>query len=275
MSGQFLFASSSDFSFRAKVLKKFIATFRHLGLHGDKGDIWCMMTNDDKRKAKYQPQKCGCNVWNESVLQVPQLSQAQCLFNAPLHSSPIRAGERKQPKHPSFSHHLATRLHLGCNARSPVTYGYGSKNPLDRPAVIRTSGTRGLRKGAWSRGLQGAKWYDMKCLHESVARPKVTWKGAEIWNRSSKFHGLWINSLKQGRKPNNHKFLTRRYTELVVVWIGLDPGLDRPGPRIEPAFLCMLQLGRSVTRKGQQGEGSKWTPWLLGSLALQQRQLGS
>ena len=27
-------------------------------------------------------------------------------------------------------------------------YGYGSKNPLDRPAVIRTSGTRGLRKGA-------------------------------------------------------------------------------------------------------------------------------
>ena len=34
-------------------------------------------------------------------------------------------------------------------------YGYGSKNRLDRPAVIRTSGTRGLRKGAWSRGLQG------------------------------------------------------------------------------------------------------------------------
>ena len=64
-----------------------------------------------------------------------------------------------------------------------------------------------------------------------------------------------------------------------MVWIGLDPGLDpgldRPGPRIEPTFLCMLQLGCSVTRKGQQGEGSKWTPWLLGSLALQQCQLGS
>ena len=40
-------------------------------------------------------------------------------------------------------------------------HGSGSKNPLDRPAVIRTSGTRGLRKGAWSRGFQGAKWYDM------------------------------------------------------------------------------------------------------------------
>ena len=26
--------------------------------------------------------------------------------------------------------------------------GYGSKNRLDRPAVIRTSGTKGLRKGA-------------------------------------------------------------------------------------------------------------------------------
>ena len=153
-------------------------------------------------------------------------------------------------------------------------YGCGSKNPLDRPAVIRTSGTRGLRKGAWSRGLQGAKWYDMKCLHESVARPKVTWKGGEIWKRSSKFHGLWINSFKQWRKPNNHKFLIRMYTELVVVWIG-SGSVWMPGPRIEPTFLCMLQLGCSVTRKGQQGEGSKWTPWLLGSLALQQCQLGS
>ena len=154
-------------------------------------------------------------------------------------------------------------------------YGYGSKNPLDRPAVIRTSGTRGLRKGAWSRGLQGAKWYNMKCLHESLARPKVTWKGGEIWNRSSKFHGLWINSLKGGRKPNNHKFLTLRYTELVVVWIGSGSVWIRVWIGLEPTFLCMLQLGCSVTRKGQQGEGSKWTPWLLGSLALQQCQLGS
>ena len=38
---------------------------------------------------------------------------------------------------------------------STMSYGYGSKNRLDRPAVIRTSGTRGLRKGAWSRGFQG------------------------------------------------------------------------------------------------------------------------
>ena len=59
----------------------------------------------------------------------------------------------------------------------------------------------------------------------NVAWPKVTWKGGEIWNRSSKFHGLWINSLKQGRKPNNHKFLhgdTRS-------WLWSGSGLDRSG----------------------------------------------
>ena len=66
--------------------------------------------------------------------------------------------------------------------------GYGSKNPLDRPAVIRTSGTRGLRKGTWSRGFQGSNWkitfswYDIICLHESVAWPEVTWKGGEIYS---------------------------------------------------------------------------------------------
>ena len=182
----------------------------------------------------------------------------------------------------SYDHSLAVSIDdTYLSNKSFYIYGYGSKNPLDRPAVIRTSGTRGLRKGAWSRGLQGAKWYDTKCLHESVARPKVTWKGGEIWNRSSKFHGLWINSLKQGRKPNNHKFLTRRHAELVVVWIGSGSVWIRVwiglglGLELNPIFLCMLQLGCSVTRKGQQGEGSKWTPWLLGSLALQQFQLGS
>ena len=38
------------------------------------------------------------------------------------------------------------------------------------------------------------------------------------------------------------------------VWIGLDPGLDQPRPRIGPAFLCMLHLGCSMTGKGRQGE---------------------
>ena len=36
----------------------------------------------------------------------------------------------------------------GCFGQAGSTCGYGSKNRLDRPAVIRTSGTRGLRKGA-------------------------------------------------------------------------------------------------------------------------------
>ena len=52
------------------------------------------------------------------------------------------------------------------------------------------------------------------------------------------------------------------------VWIGLDPGLDRPRPRIGPTFLCMLHLGCSVTRKRTtRWAGSKWTAWLLDSLA--------
>ena len=145
-------------------------------------------------------------------------------------------------------------------------YGYGSKNPLDRPAVIRTSGTRGLRKGAWSRGLQGAKWYDMKCLQESVARPKVTWKGGEIWNRSSKFHGLWINSLKQGRKPNNHKFLTRRYTELVVVWIGSGSVWIRVwiglGLELNPAAWMQCHKKRTTRWRQQVDTLAAWQPGL-------------
>ena len=35
------------------------------------------------------------------------------------------------------------------------------------------------------------------------------------------------------------------------VWIGLDPGLDRP--RSRPIYLCILQLGWNMTRKGSQG----------------------
>ena len=41
-----------------------------------------------------------------------------------------------------------TRLHVYGMYIYIYTHGYGSKNRLDRPAVIRTSGTRGLRKGA-------------------------------------------------------------------------------------------------------------------------------
>ena len=60
------------------------------------------------------------------------------------------------------------------------------------------------------------------------------------------------------------------------VWIGLDPGLDRP--RSGLTCLCMLQLGCSMTRKGRQGVQSASVQ--LGCLAgwpynLQKCQLGS
>ena len=60
------------------------------------------------------------------------------------------------------------------------------------------------------------------------------------------------------------------------VWIGLDPGLDRP--RRGLTCLCMLQLGCSMTRKGWQGVQAASVQ--LGCLAgwpynLQQCQLGS
>lgn len=57
------------------------------------------------------------------------------------------------------------------------------KKTLWIPAVIQTSGTRELRKGAWFRGLQGTNhtimfsWYDIIWLQRSVAWPRVTWKG--------------------------------------------------------------------------------------------------
>ena len=60
------------------------------------------------------------------------------------------------------------------------------------------------------------------------------------------------------------------------VWIGLDPGLDRP--RSGLTCLCMLQLGCSMTRKGRQGVQAASVQ--LGCSAgwpynLQQCQLGS
>ena len=86
---------------------------------------------------------------------------------------------------------------------------------------------------------------------------------------SSKVNGLQTKSLKKGK----HQTITSFNTELVVVWtgagcnvdrvwIGLDPGLDRPGSG--PTCLCMLQLGCSM-----RCASSKCTAWLLGRLALQ------
>ena len=98
---------------------------------------------------------------------------------------------------------------------------------------------------------------------------------------SSKVDGLWTKSLNQT--------ITSFNTELDVVWvgagcgcgldrvwIGLDPGLDRP--RSGLTCLCMLQLGCSMTRKGRQGVQAASVQ--LGCLAgwpynLQQCQLGS
>ena len=59
------------------------------------------------------------------------------------------------------------------------------------------------------------------------------------------------------------------------VWIGLDPGLDRPGPRIEPTFLCILQLGcacgkKRTTRWRQQVDTlAAWQPGLATASAWQ------
>ena len=94
---------------------------------------------------------------------------------------------------------------------------------------------------------------------------------------SSKVNGLWIEERKETKQS---QVLTRNWlwsgSELVVVWIGLDPGLDRP--RSGPTCLCMLQLACSITRKGPQGVQAASVQ--LGCLAgwlynLQQCQLGS
>ena len=150
------------------------------------------------------------------------------------------------------------------------TYGYGSKNPLDRPAVIRTSGTRGLRKGAWSRGFQGAKWYDMiwnvymsLCIDQrshgkaqrsgiETARPAIVFTLGFNLTLSTlgtgwhEFQISWIvnQQLEARKETKQSQVLRRRYTELVVVWIGSGSVWIRvwiglgPRPRIGPTFFA-------------------------------------
>ena len=71
---------------------------------------------------------------------------------------------------------------------------------------------------------------------------------------SSKVNGVRTKSLKKGK----NQIITSFKPELVVVWIGagcsldrvwigLDPGLDRP--RSEPTYLYMLQLGCSIKKR--------------------------
>ena len=85
---------------------------------------------------------------------------------------------------------------------------------------------------------------------------------------------------EERKESKQSQVLTRRHTGLVVVWIGLDPGLDRPRPRIGPTFLCMLHLGCSVTRKGRQGEQAAsgqlgcLTAWMCNSCSLTAWQRG-
>ena len=52
------------------------------------------------------------------------------------------------------------------------------------------------------------------------------------------------------------------------VWIGLDPGLDRPRPRIGPTFCVCCTLGAVWQEKDDKV--SSLTAWKLGSVALQQ-----
>ena len=105
----------------------------------------------------------------------------------------------------------------------------------------------------------------MKCLRESVAersgietaRPTIVFTLgfnltlSTLGTGRHEFQISWIvnQQLEERKETKQSQVLTRRYTELVVVWIGLDPGLDRPRPRIGPTFLCMLHLGCSLTRK--------------------------
>ena len=168
------------------------------------------------------------------------------------------------------------------------SYGYGSKNPLDRPAVIRTSGTRGLRKGVWSRGLQDPKWYDMKCLRESVpersgietARPAIMFTLGFNLTLSSlgtgrhEFQISWIvnQQLEERKETKQSQVLTRRYTELVVVWIGSGSvwiwvwiGLRL---QLDPLFCACCTLGAVWQEKDDKV--SSLTAWKLGSVALQQ-----
>ena len=176
-------------------------------------------------------------------------------------------------------------------------YGrHGSKNPLDRPAVIRTSGTRGLRKGAWSRGLQDPKWYDMKCLRESVAersgletaRPAIVFTLgfnltlSTLGTGRHEFQISWIvnQQLEERKETKQSQVLTRRYTELVVVWIGSGSVWIRVwiglGLELDQLFCVCCTLGavwQEKDDKVSRQEVDSLAAWQLGSLDVQQLQL--
>ena len=119
----------------------------------------------------------------------------------------------------------------------------------------------------------------MKCLRESVAERS----GIETARPAIVFtlgFNLTLNTLGTGRHEFQISWIVNQQLDTEIhgagcgldrVWIGLDPGLDRPRPRIGPTFLCMLHRGCSVTRKGRQGEQA--ASGQLGSLDLQQLQL--
>ena len=172
-------------------------------------------------------------------------------------------------------------------------------------------------------------WHHMSTWACGLARGHMERRSSHFgfntvsWYRWHEFQSWWIVN-QEFEASKDTKQSQDFNTELDVVWvgagcgcgldrvwIGLDPGLDRP--RSGPTCLCMLQLGCSMTRPrttkfhqaasvqlgclagwpynlqqcqllsawqfdsldAQQLQLGCWTAWLLSSVTLRQVQLGS
>ena len=122
-----------------------------------------------------------------------------------------------------------------------------------------------LRRDQRSHGKAERSWTE-------TASPDIvhTWIQLDFehsWSRLT-----WAPNFMGCEPTPSRKEGNQTITSFHTGWLWSGSGLDPP--RIGPKFLCMLQLGCSVTRRTRWA-GSKWTAWLLLSLALQQCQLGS
>ena len=146
--------------------------------------------------------------------------------------------------------------------------------------MIRTSGTRGLRKGAWSRGFQGPN--RRSCFHDMTSYVYMSLWLDQRWRRdlfqidqlqcshfgfnltvstfgtddtSSKVNGLWIEERKETKQS---QVLTRNWlwsgSELVVVWIGSGSVWIRVwiGPEVDPHVCVCCSLHAASQEKDRK-----------------------
>ena len=125
----------------------------------------------------------------------------------------------------------------------------------------------------WVCGLARGHMERRRCL-AIVFTLRIQLDCKHSWHRCD---GLWTKSLKQGQKPNNHKFSHGAGCGLGRSWLWLwsGSGLDRSGSGSGSAqkwahmFVYVAAWMQHDKKRTTRCAGSKCAAWLLGRLALQ------